>query len=111
MEKTTQVFQKKRFLEVFAISVILVLNVAVIKKDVMGLEDWMPKVNDVQRAYIVMYEPVLCETSDEIQKVLNFHKEMIDDKPQILKQKKQEDRKKTITFKYFMKDGTVHQRN
>lgn len=111
MEKTTQVFHKKRFVELLIISAFLVFNVALVKKDVMGLEDWTPKTDEVQRAYISMYSPMLCETDEDIEKAVTFHQEMINNKSKILEQKKNESQKKTITFKYFMKDGTLHQRS
>lgn len=112
VEKSFRVFSKKRFLECMGVQVILAAIILGVKMDVMGLEDKIPELAEVEKACLYLDFPA--EETEEIgiEEVRKIHKQVLDSKEEFQEAYYQKDGDwQSLGIKYFCKDGTTLERH
>lgn len=112
LEKKLMVFKKQRAYELSVIIVILCLGAILLDMDTFGFEKWLPDVEDVDKVYVELYEPIYCDERQEIQRAVNYHRSMIEYKDTIQKEysKDREKNNDNVKFKYILKNGKCVER-
>lgn len=112
LERRIWIFSRKKCL-MSGIMVILILGImTMLEGDVFQLEEWTPDVADIEEGFVNLYQPILGDDQEELEHILQLQRDIIAKKKefrQLAKNKKWH--QEEVTFKYFMKDGSVKERH
>ena len=102
IEKTFRIFNKKRIAEWFVFAAGSVLFLGMFKADVLGIEKYVPKAEEVAGSSVRLdYKIRFWE--EDVQKVIDLHKDILKNKEEFSAQSDQGD---YAEIAYRMKDGT-----
>lgn len=109
LQKSFRVFHRKAFLEWSGFAVAAVVFLSLFKIDAFGIERRIPKLEEIQTAFIYMDYPLEVE-EEELQTLLNIHQMAIDNKDFYLENEKNEIGYYYTTIRYYLKNGSKMER-
>lgn len=109
LEKNFRVFRKKRLIECAIFSAVAVLFITLFKMDAFGIEHRLPAEDKIEAAFVYMDFPVQVREED-FKTLLTLHRKVIDNKKEYLELSKKDKGYYFTTFRYYLKDGSVFDR-
>ncbi len=110
LDRTVRVFQKRTFMRLIAVIVVMVFSFAVVGFDILGIVRWVPKTSDIASVAISTegyYTDMLpMTTAKEIEDVLMMHRHGIENRDAL----SDEEPEATLYIEYTLKNGIVARR-
>ena len=114
LQRSLRVFKAAAFGKLALLAVLLVASVFLVRWDPAGITRWVPQENQVEKVTIsntpTFYEynasTITLREPEEIEKVLQAHQSILDNRD-----REDDGNWQTIAFRYYLKDGTVRERN